>query len=364
MKRRAAVLRVGVAVALTAAIVAIAAAKSQTGATPAPSAHVASTAEVRRFTKVVTLAGDIRIRPAVTVQAAAGTVWSRENGAPVTKGEVIGAAPGDTGSVSASDLASQVAVARSDLKTAKELAALDVAEASNALAAAAPEQRAQLQIAYRRVQITTQQTIRNGEAQVTHLQSLASVGEGAVVAPADGTLILPIAPDGAASVQPPGYQVAVTVDPLLMYDLADILAAESPTATITISSRGLDFPCSHLHSQTSAGSPNDAEPSLALVCDVPATTTVYAQTPVTMAVTVVDIKDALLIPVTTVRTSANGRGVVVVVAEGTNGQEVSRTVALGATDGLVVQVLNGLEAGDRVLDQTGVHASSAGQGQK
>ena len=360
--RRAGLLRVGVAVALAATIVAIAAARSHTGATPAPVARTVSTAEVRHFTKVVTLAGSIRTRPAVTVQAAVGTVWSKEAGAPVTKGEAIGAAPGGAGNGSASDLADQVAQARADLKTAKELAALDVAEARNALAAAVPEQRAQLQIAYQRVQITTERTIRDGEAQVARLQNQAAAGEGVVVAPADGTLILPNAPDGTASVQPPGYQVAATVDPLLMYDLAGVLATGSPSAQVTISSRGLDFACSQLHSQTSAGSSNDAGPTMSLVCDVPATTTVYAQTPVTMAVTVVDLTDALLIPVTTVRTSVNGRGVVML--EGANGQETSRTVALGATDGLVVQVLDGLTAGDRVLDQTGVQASSGGQLQK
>ena len=85
--------------------------------------------------------------------------------------------------------------------------------------------------------------------------------------------------------------------------------------------------------------------STSVRCAIPADQTVFAGLPATIGITVGTVEDALLVPTTAVQGGA-GSGLVWVDA-GT-GKPEERTVTLGVSDGVSVEVVDGLAEGDMV----------------
>jgi hypothetical protein len=83
-----------------------------------------------------------------------------------------------------------------------------------------------------------------------------------------------------------------------------------------------------------------------LTCAIPAGITSFAGLGADVAITNGSAKDAMVVPVTAVQGSIQSGNVWVVKADGTN---EPREVALGLTDGEVVQITKGLAKGDQVL---------------
>lgn len=145
-------------------------------------------------------------------------------------------------------------------------------------------------------------------------------------------------------VAPSSFEAVATVDPSLLYRLY-----EPPVSITTQIHRGpAPFACPFvsLGADTSdGGSALDAP--VRLRCAIPGSIRVFAGVRVRLAVVTGEATDALLLPVEAVGGSAD-EGFVTLV--GNDGQRTRRTVRLGLTDGLRVQILSGLADGDQVLD--------------
>lgn len=141
-----------------------------------------------------------------------------------------------------------------------------------------------------------------------------------------------------AQLTPARYHLVGTVDPVLLYRLVG-----APTeATVTIQGGPAPFTCTGLAVQVG----EDGATSVA--CAVPTDQQVFAGLKATLAVQAGSADDVLVIPTTAVRGGA-GTGVVWVDADGTPEE---RTVALGVTDGALVQVTDGLAEGDTIREFT------------
>ena len=117
----------------------------------------------------------------------------------------------------------------------------------------------------------------------------------------------------------------------------------------SITSEGRTFSCASL---TLVDPTAEAPEKHTLSCLIPEEEKVYTGSTVTVIVTVARADGALSVPATAVRTSVGGKGVVTVVVAGTDGSTSStdRTVELGISDGLSVEIRAGLELDDLVLD--------------
>lgn len=135
---------------------------------------------------------------------------------------------------------------------------------------------------------------------------------------------------------PARHHVLATVKPEQLYRLVN-----APTeATVTITGGPAPFACTGVRVQI-------AEDGTASVrCAVPADQTVFAGLPVSLALGLGKVDDALVIPVTAVKGGA-GSGVVWVDA-GDGADPEERKVTLGVNDGEQVEVLDGLAEGDSI----------------
>lgn len=137
-----------------------------------------------------------------------------------------------------------------------------------------------------------------------------------------------------AKLSPDRYHVVGTVDPVLLYRLVG-----APTeAQITIQGGPAPFTCTGLKVRVSD------DGSTSVVCAVPGDRQVFAGLKATLTVRAGSAEDALVIPTTAVKGGA-GTGVVWLEADGALEE---RTIALGVTDGALVQVTEGLEEGDTI----------------
>ncbi|MCY9785610.1 peptidase M23 [Nocardiopsis sp. EMB25] len=84
-----------------------------------------------------------------------------------------------------------------------------------------------------------------------------------------------------------------------------------------------------------------------LVCRVPADVEAFEGVTGKLSVSVEDVSNVLAVPVTAVRGNAD-EGEVMVVAE--DGSQEMREVALGVSDGSMVEVTEGLSVGERIMD--------------
>lgn len=144
-------------------------------------------------------------------------------------------------------------------------------------------------------------------------------------------------------------EIVADVDPSLLHLALPAVQTGTATGQAIISSEGRTFSCA---SMALLEATVEAPDKHRLSCLIPGDEKVYAGSAVTLIVTVDHVEDALSIPTAAVRTSVGGQGIVTVVVTGAEGATSlqDRTVELGVSDGLSVQIRSGLEADERVLD--------------
>lgn len=143
--------------------------------------------------------------------------------------------------------------------------------------------------------------------------------------------------DAPAKLSPNRFHVLATVEPVQLYRL---IGAPSE-AKVTITGGPAPFVCNGLSTEVST------EGTASVRCNIPVDQVVFPGLPVQLDVAVGIAEDTLAIPATAVK-GGSGSGIVwIPSADG--GDPTERKVALGVSDGTLVQVLEGLEAGEQVL---------------
>ncbi len=184
-----------------------------------------------------------------------------------------------------------------------------------------------------------------------------------IVSPVDGTVTSVVVATGelvkqgqtVATVAPARYLASATVPPDLLYRLYD--PPLSIKAQIDKGPGPFDCPLVALGTKTdTAVDPLDAP--VELTCDVSATVRAFAGVRVRLGVTMGRVDRALTLPVEAVAGTADSGAVTLILP---NGERVERSVRLGLTDGLRVQILEGLSAGDVVLNSPAVDPELAPQ---
>lgn len=137
-----------------------------------------------------------------------------------------------------------------------------------------------------------------------------------------------------AKITPDTFHLLGTIEPVQLYRLIN-----APTeASVTITGGPAPFTCSGLSVQVA----EDASTSVR--CAVPADHVVFAGLPATIGITVGTVENALVVPTTAVKGGA-GTGVVWVDVDG---ELEEREVTLGISDGVSIQVVEGLAEGDMI----------------
>lgn len=195
------------------------------------------------------------------------------------------------------------------------------------------------------------------------------------VAGARRTLSLPApisSETGPSTVVDDRRSVRAAVDPALLYLLAPAIDADQVTGTGSVVGRDEEFPCEAVTLEEDPGGSAAAPPEAASVlappsaivdagshrgwavaCRVPTDVEVYDGVAVSLRVSTARADDVLVVPLTAIRTTGAGTGVVALVTGlGADGTEITqnRAVTLGLDDGLVVAVTDGLVEGDVVVD--------------
>lgn len=135
---------------------------------------------------------------------------------------------------------------------------------------------------------------------------------------------------------PARYHLLATVEPVQLYRLVN-----APTeGTVTIAGGPAPFVCTGVRVQVSA------EGTASVRCAIPGDQTVFAGLPATMDLALGQVEDALVIPVTAVQGGAGTGNVWVDAGDGAEPEE--RAVKLGVNDGVMVEVVEGLEEGDSI----------------
>ncbi|GAA2004289.1 efflux RND transporter periplasmic adaptor subunit [Microbacterium ulmi] len=135
---------------------------------------------------------------------------------------------------------------------------------------------------------------------------------------------------------PARFHVLSTVEPVQLYRL---LNAPSE-ASVSIQGGPAPFTCTGLKVQVA----DDGTTSVR--CAVPAEQVVFAGLQAQLDINIGTVSDALVVPTTAVKGGAES-GIVWVDA-GDGAEPVERTIALGVSDGTVVQVTEGLEEGEQI----------------
>ena len=183
-----------------------------------------------------------------------------------------------------------------------------------------------------------------------------------IVAPVAGTIsALSIVPNQATTagtvvvqIAPPGFYVTATVQPVDRYRLVD-----APTeAQVTVSGGPAPFTCVNLTVRTplaGAAGGDDSDPNAdpnagsgtTARCTVPADVTVFPDLVAQLTISAGIAENVLVVPVTAVLGAAES-GVVYVIDPET-GETEERTVTLGLSDGINVEVVDGLTEGELVM---------------
>lgn len=187
----------------------------------------------------------------------------------------------------------------------------------------------------------------------------------AITAPVAGTVsALSIVPNQqttagtvVAQIAPPGFYITATVQPADRYRLA----AAPTEGTVTVSGGPAPFTCTSLTVTTplagaGTGDPGDApgsgDPSAGsgttARCVVPADVTVFPDLVAQLTISAGVAENVLVVPVTSVLGAAES-GVVYVVLDPETGETEERPVTLGLSDGINVEVVDGLEEGELVM---------------
>jgi multidrug efflux pump subunit AcrA (membrane-fusion protein) len=174
-----------------------------------------------------------------------------------------------------------------------------------------------------------------------------------VTTPVAGTLSLPTLKDQnvsvgdqVATVQPGTLSVTGTLTPDQQYRLIG-----APTeATVTLKGGPAPFTCSGLRIGAAAqGTQGEQGQSASgqVTCAIPPGVTAFAGLGADIEIVNGTAQDALVVPVTAVQGSVQNGNVWVVARQGAEPEETA--VILGLTDGENVQVVEGIELGDTVL---------------
>lgn len=161
-----------------------------------------------------------------------------------------------------------------------------------------------------------------------------------------------------AQIAPPGFYVTATVQPIDRYRLLDAPAE----ATVTVTGGPAPFTCTGLTVRTPlAGSgsgsgdgetPGTGDPAAGsgtvARCTVPSDVTVFPDLTAQLTISAGIAENVLVVPVTSVLGSAES-GVVYVVVDPETGATEERTVTLGLSDGVNIEIVDGLEEGELVL---------------
>jgi len=184
------------------------------------------------------------------------------------------------------------------------------------------------------------------------LMTIKGVGTAIVTSPAAAVLMTLSVVDGQrvrigdvlAVLAPTRFRAEAIVEPALLYRLYT-----RPVSIRAQIDRGpAPFDCPYLSvgaDLSSGGNPLDAP--VIFRCAVPDGVRAFAGVRVELAVTTAIAENALLVPVEAVEGTADSGVVTVVQPDGT---QVRRSVTLGITDGVRVQVLSGLTDIDRILE--------------
>lgn len=170
------------------------------------------------------------------------------------------------------------------------------------------------------------------QAPITGVVTEVAASVGAEVAA--GQTLVTIAPEL--------FEMVAPVEPSLLYRLYQ----EPERIVVAIDHGPAPFECPF----RSLGSTDPTDPFEAAVelrCEIPSDVRVFPGVRGKMGVTTGRVDDAVLVPVSAVIGEAD-TGIVVVV--GDDGAREQRTVSLGLTDGVMVQVTDGLKLGEAVLD--------------
>jgi len=152
-----------------------------------------------------------------------------------------------------------------------------------------------------------------------------------------------------ADVAPHHFQAIATVDPSLLYRFY----GGSPTAVrVQIDGGPGPFECPFVSLGTTTGasaggSGPTASLPVQLACAIPPSVHIFSGIPCLIAATTGFAKNVLTVPLTAVEGSAQAGYVTLV---GHNGAKTTVAISLGISDGNDVQVLSGLNQGDRILD--------------
>ncbi|WP_106816025.1 efflux RND transporter periplasmic adaptor subunit [Microbacterium timonense] len=138
-----------------------------------------------------------------------------------------------------------------------------------------------------------------------------------------------------ATLTPARYHVQATVEPVQLYRLQG-----APTeGSVTIQNGPAPFTCTGLKVEVAE------DGTTTVACAVPADQTVFAGLQAQLDIDLGTVTDVLVVPTTAVKGGA-GSGVIWV--DDGSGELEERTVALGVSDGTLVEVTDGLAEGDQV----------------
>lgn len=158
-----------------------------------------------------------------------------------------------------------------------------------------------------------------------------------------------------AQIAPPGFYVTASVQPTDRYRLID-----APTeGTVTVTGGPAPFTCTSLTITTprpgaDTGDDNDgsgdpgAGSGTTARCVVPADVTVFPDLVAQLTISAGIAENVLIVPVTSVLGAAES-GVVYVVVDPETGETEERSVTLGLSDGINVEVIDGLQEGELVM---------------
>ena len=138
-----------------------------------------------------------------------------------------------------------------------------------------------------------------------------------------------------AKLTPARYHVRATVEPVQLYRLQG-----APTeGSVTIQGGPAPFTCTGLKVEVAE------DGTTSVTCAVPADQVVFAGLQAQLDIDLGTVSDVLVVPTTAVKGGA-GSGVVWI--DGGDGELEERTIALGVSDGTVVEVTSGVEEGEQV----------------
>lgn len=148
--------------------------------------------------------------------------------------------------------------------------------------------------------------------------------------------------DTVAQVAPSSYHVSGPLQPEQLYRLV-----EQPTeATITIPNGPAPFTCTDLAITTPLAGSDEGASGPTVTCRVPSDVRVFPGLMAEITITGGIAEDVLVVPTTAVEGLAEFGNVYFVLPDGTT--EV-RAVVLGINDGVMVEIVEGLEVGDMIL---------------